>query len=48
MLSEYQRCYEMRMKTSTHYKNSKKVEWFYASAVAVYTDSVSPFSNDHR
>ena len=29
------------------YENCKKVERFYASAVAVYTDSVSPSSVDH-
>ena len=33
---------------SQHYENCKKVERFYASALAVYTDSVSPSSVDHR
>ena len=29
-------------------KIAKKVEQFYTSALAVYTDSVSPSSADHR
>ena len=33
---------------TSHYENCKKVEQFYASALAAYTDSVSPFSTDHQ
>ena len=29
-------------------KIAKKVEWFFARAVAVYTDSVSPSIDDRR